>query len=83
MIAKFKGHFCAHGDQQVKGIHYFETYAPVVQCTTVRLMLILEMPLDLKFKQGDVTAAFFMLMLAKMKISMFGCHMDSGRRDKS
>ena len=58
MIKKFKGRFCARGDQQVEGIDYFETYAPVVQWTTVRLMLILEVLLGLKSKQGDVTAAF-------------------------
>jgi hypothetical protein len=58
LIKKFKARFCARGDQQVEGIDFFETYAPVVQWTTVRLMLILEVMLDLKSKQGDVTAAF-------------------------
>ena len=43
---------------QLEGINFFETYAPVVQWTTVRLMLILEVLLGLKSKQGDVTAAF-------------------------
>ena len=43
---------------QLEGIDFFETYASVVQWTTVRLMLILEVLLGLKFKQGDVTAAF-------------------------
>ena len=33
-------------------------YAPVVQWTTLRLLLILEVLLKLKSKQGDVTAAF-------------------------
>ena len=37
---------------------YFETYAPIVQWTTICLMLILECVLDLKSKQGDVTCAF-------------------------
>ena len=58
LIKKFKARFCARGDQQRKGIDYFETYAPVVQWTTVRLMLILEVLLKLKSKQGDITAAF-------------------------
>ena len=58
LIKKFKARFCARGDQQKEGIDFFETYAPVVQWTTVRLMLILEILLDLKSKQGDVTAAF-------------------------
>ena len=55
LIKKFKARFCARGDQQKDD---FETYAPVVQWTTIRLMLILEVLLGLKSKQGDVTAAF-------------------------
>eukprot|EP00804_Cyclotella_cryptica_P010681 CCRYP_005472-RA/>CCRYP_005472-RA protein AED:0.35 eAED:0.35 QI:0/0/0/1/0/0/2/0/122 len=33
-------------------------YAPVVQWTTIRLMLILEVLLGLKSKQGNITAVF-------------------------
>ena len=58
LIKKFKARFCARGDQQLEGVDYFETYAPVVQWTTIRLMLTLEVLLKLKSKQGDVTAAF-------------------------
>eukprot|EP00804_Cyclotella_cryptica_P015875 CCRYP_006378-RA/>CCRYP_006378-RA protein AED:0.13 eAED:-0.06 QI:0/-1/0/1/-1/0/1/0/145 len=58
LVKKFKAHFCVRGDQQVHGIDFFETYAPVVQWTMVRLMLILEVLLSLKSKQGDITAAF-------------------------
>ena len=58
LIKKFKARFCARGDQQLEGINFFETYAPVVQWTTVRLLLILKILLKLKSKQGDVTAAF-------------------------
>ncbi len=43
---------------QLEGINFFETYAPVVQWTTVCLMLILEVLLGLNSKQGDVNAAF-------------------------
>ena len=57
LVKKLKAHFCAHGDQQLKGVDFFETYAPVVQWTAVRLMLILEV-FCLKSKQGDITAAF-------------------------
>ena len=42
----------------MEGIDFFETYAPVVQCTTVHWVLILEVLLGLKSKNGDVTAAF-------------------------
>ena len=57
-MKKFKAHFCAQGDQQLEGIDFFETYAPVVHWTTVCLLLILEILLDMKSKQGDTTAAF-------------------------
>ena len=50
LISNFKGCFFARGDQQIGGIDFFETYAPVVQWTTVRLMLILEVLLNLKSK---------------------------------
>lgn len=57
-VKKFKARFCARGDRQKEGIDYFETYAPVVQWTTIRIMLILECVLGLVSKQGDVTCAF-------------------------
>jgi len=40
-IRKFKARFCCRGDQQVFGIAYFDTFAPVVAWTTVRILLIL------------------------------------------
>ncbi len=55
LIKKFKARFCARDNQQLKGIDFFETYALVVQWTTIRLMFILEIMLGLKSKQGDVT----------------------------
>ena len=58
LIKKFKARFCARGDQQLEGIDFFETYAPVVQWTTIRLMFVLEVLLGLKSLQGDVTCAF-------------------------
>ena len=65
LIKKFKARFCARGDMQLEGINFFETYAPVVQWITVRLMLILEVLLGLKYKQGNVTAAFLHADLGK------------------
>jgi hypothetical protein len=58
LIKKFKAQFCAQGDQQLEGIDFFETYATVVQWTTIRLMFILEILLGLKSKQGDIACAF-------------------------
>ena len=34
-----KARFCAGGDVQIKGVDFFETYAPVVQWSTIRLLL--------------------------------------------
>jgi hypothetical protein len=39
LIKKFKVRFCAQGDQQCHGIDFFETHAPVVQWTTIQLIL--------------------------------------------
>jgi hypothetical protein len=66
LIKKFKARFCARGDRQIEGVDFFETYAPVVQWTTVRLMLILECLLDLTSKQGDVTCALFYMRSYQM-----------------
>jgi hypothetical protein len=63
-IKKFKAHFCARGDMQLEGVNFFETYAPVIQWTMIRLMFILEVLLGLKSKQGDVTCAFLHADLA-------------------
>ena len=43
---------------QLKGVHFFEPYAPVVHWMTVRLMKNLEVLLGLKSKHGNMTAAF-------------------------
>jgi len=42
----------------VEGVNFFETFAPVVNWTTARLMLILSLVLGLLTKQVDYTAAF-------------------------
>ncbi|KAL7460105.1 hypothetical protein ACHAXS_000572 [Conticribra weissflogii] len=46
------------GDPLVGGIDFFEAHALVFQWTTVCLMLMLEILLDLKSKQADLTAVF-------------------------
>ena len=57
-IRKFKARFCFRGDQQVFRIDYFDTFAPVVCWTTVRILLILSVILGLDTKQVDYTCAF-------------------------
>ena len=57
-VRKLKARFCARGDRQIEGLDYFETYAPVTNWMTVRLMLTLSTILGLHTKQVDYTAAF-------------------------
>ena len=58
LVKKLKARFCARGDRQLHGTDYFDTFAPVVSWTTVRLLLILSLQLELASKQIDYTAAF-------------------------
>jgi hypothetical protein len=39
--SKFKVGFCVRGDLQTEVDNYFETYAPVLQWSTVRLLITL------------------------------------------
>ena len=55
LIKNCKGWFCAREDHQIQGTDFFETCAPTVQQTMIYLMLILEVLLELKSKQGDIT----------------------------
>ena len=55
---KLKARFCAQGDKQIEGVDCFDTFAPVVNWTTVHLMLILTLILNLATCQVDYTAAF-------------------------
>jgi hypothetical protein len=57
-IRKLKARICARGFEQIEGIDYFETFAPVVQWMTVRIVLIMTILLHLENKQIDYTAAF-------------------------
>ena len=57
-IKKLKARFCARGDQQLEGIDFFETYAPVINWHTVRIMLVLSILFELQTMQVDYTAAF-------------------------
>jgi hypothetical protein len=57
-IRKLKGRFCVRGDDQLPGIDFFETFAPVVNWNTVRLMLLLAISERLCTTQVDYTAAF-------------------------
>ena len=57
-LRKLKARICARGFEQIEGVDYFETFAPVVQWMTVRIILIMTILLNLENKQIDYTAAF-------------------------
>ena len=57
-VKKLKARLCARGFEQVEGRDYFETFSPVVQWLTVRLILIMTILLGLENQQIDYTAAF-------------------------
>jgi hypothetical protein len=58
LVRKLKSRFCARGDKQIEGVDFFETYAPVVNWQTVRLMLVMSLLMGLSTSQVDYTAAF-------------------------
>lgn len=49
---------CAHGGMQVEGIHFWDTYSPVTQMISVRLLLVLSLLLGLQSRGIDFTLAF-------------------------
>jgi Reverse transcriptase (RNA-dependent DNA polymerase) len=55
---KFKAPFCARGVLQKEGVDYFETYAPVVQWSTIRLLLSTVLTEGWCTRQVDYTNAF-------------------------
>jgi len=55
---KFKARFCCRGDMQVEGVDYFETYAPVVQWSTLRILFTLILDKGWTTRQVDYTNAF-------------------------
>lgn len=57
-VRKLKARFCARGDLQVEGVDFFDTYAPVVAWSTIRILLILAVSLGLATQQVDYTLAF-------------------------
>ena len=56
--SKFKARYCVRGDKQIEGVDYFDTYAPVVQWSTVRLVLTMVLANSWMTRQVDYTNAF-------------------------
>ncbi|GJZ08491.1 zinc finger, CCHC-type containing protein [Tanacetum coccineum] len=57
-IDKFKARLVIQGFRQKEGIDYFDTYAPVVRITTIRLLLALAAIHNLVIHQMDVKTSF-------------------------
>ena len=62
--SKFKARYCCRGDMQREGVDFFETYAPVVQWSTVRMLLTMTLCEGWTTKQVDYTNAFAQADLA-------------------
>ena len=58
-IDNFKARLVAQGFWQKHGIDHFDTYAPVVRTTTIRLLVALASIQNLLIHQMDVKTAFF------------------------
>jgi hypothetical protein len=56
--SKSKARYCVRGDMQQAGVDYFETYAPVVQWSTIRMLLTLVLREGWITSQVDNTNAF-------------------------
>ena len=82
-IRNIKLIFCVRGDQQVKGVEFFETFPHVVPWTKIRPMMVLSLMLGLKTTQADITAAFSTHLWKRVRRSMLKCHKGSAEKEKS
>jgi hypothetical protein len=58
VIKKYKARLTARGDMQVEGVDFSDTWAPVCNWTTVRLMFTLQLMLGLASASADISCAF-------------------------
>eukprot|EP00804_Cyclotella_cryptica_P017027 CCRYP_003273-RB/>CCRYP_003273-RB protein AED:0.37 eAED:0.37 QI:0/-1/0/1/-1/0/1/0/151 len=58
LVKLFTACFCIHGNRQVEGVDFFETWAAVVQWITIRSMMVLATHMNLMSAPADITAAF-------------------------
>jgi hypothetical protein len=57
-LKKYKARLCVNGSRQIQGIDYTESFAPLVQWSTIRMVITLAAMHNLKGKQIDFTQAF-------------------------
>jgi hypothetical protein len=57
-LKKYKARLCVNGSRQIQGIDYTESFVPVVQWSTIRMVNTLSTMHNLKGKQIDFAQAF-------------------------
>ena len=57
-VQRFKPRLVARGDSQLPGIDYDETYAPVADFTSFRMLSAIANQLDLDLQHIDITTAY-------------------------
>jgi hypothetical protein len=57
-LKKYKARLCVNGSRQIQGVDYTESFAPVIQWSTIRMVNTLTAMHNLKGKQIDFTQAF-------------------------
>jgi hypothetical protein len=67
-LKKYKARLCVNGSRQIQDIDYMESFAPVVQWSTIRIVNTLAAMQNLKGKQIDFTQAF---LQAKLKEDIY------------
>ena len=73
-LIKHKVRLCVHGGMQRKGIDYWHTYAPVVNWSTVKMVLLLTTLAGWDSRQIDYVLAF---LQAPIDADVF-CHLPAG-----
>ena len=80
-IIKYKARLCAHGGMQKYGIYYWDTFSPVVNWITVRLLTTISLIENLQYlkyrfhfsiSQANVEAGIFMELPVGFKSSIDG-----------
>ena len=67
-IIKYKARLCCHGGQQQWGVNYWDTYAPVVSWSSIRILMTLAELHNFHTKSADFVQAF---PQAKVKSTIF------------
>ena len=65
VITKYKARLVAKGYEQIYGVDYEETYAPVAKFTSLRIVLAISAQLNFDIQQMDVDTAFLNAKLAE------------------